>query len=233
MLCVVLVAAIACQRKVDLEYGTILEFASGVKLLRYSLAYDDDHRLLRFQRSPYWEKNVEDHLLPLIGKETVFVDGGAAFGYYSILAHNAGAYVHAYNPHPTFVKNMNENLNINNVSSRVCVHNKALGDQKGTTHIEYGTGRGIGKKGELVEITTLDTLEHVDVVKLDIEGNAGNALRGATQLIAAHSTVWFIALHNDIERTDVYALLAGYNITRIETIPNEMIMASWLFTPVQ
>jgi FkbM family methyltransferase len=219
--------ALTCTRIAGNETRAAWTFASGVRLLRHSLTYDDDHRLRRFERgSNLWEDGVEQKVVAALSPGSIFVDGGAAFGYYSILAHRAGATVHAFNPHPRFAQDMVENLDLNGVTTGVCLHRSALGEAPGHARLEYGTGAGLGTRGAHVAVTTLDLLAGQPmVVKLDVEGYAGYVLRGATQLLAAHNTTWFIAVHGGQERRDVVRLLAGYTLTILTRTPNELVMA--------
>jgi len=197
-------------------------FASGVQLLTSSLTYDDDHRLRRFAELNWWEDGVDQEIMRELDKNCVFVDGGAAFGYYSILARRAGATVHAFNPHPRFAAEMRENLALNNITDGVHIHEAALGAEKGHARLEYGTGAQLGR-GVPVRVTTLDELDlrRRAVVKLDIEGHA---LRGAPRLVAQNTT-WFIAAHNNDERRAILSILAGYKVKLLTRTPNEMLMA--------
>jgi hypothetical protein len=77
-----------------------------------------------------------------------------------------------------------------------------------------------------VRVTTLDELDlrRRAVVKLDIEGHAGHALRGGLRLVAQNTT-WFIAAHNNDERRAILSILAGYKVKLLTRTPNEMLMA--------
>jgi FkbM family methyltransferase len=179
----------------------------------------------------------------------VFIDGGAAFGYYSLLAYHKAPQllVHSFNPHPRFVKQMMDNLILNRVERGVCIHQIGLASNKtqfGT--LEYGTGTTIHAdnldfSSNRVRLTTLDTFiarhvypsnKHVVVVKLDIEGFAGEALRGATKLVHSQQVkVWFIGIHNTKEKLDATAILsdAGYTVVSIvrgSANPNDAIVAT-------
>lgn len=132
----------------------------------------------------------------------------------------------------------------------MCIHQ--LGLSSGNTRtatLAYGTGTTLQSDkhptellgtGDRVKLTTLDvfvarhvaTKNHrVVVVKLDIEGFAGEALKGATALVNSRQVkVWFVGIHNDVEKNTVTAVLerAGYIVKPIvkgAANPNDAIVA--------
>ena len=143
------------------------------------------------------------------GRCTV-LDVGAAYGYYSMLTRlraPAGVRVHAFNPHPAFMKELRHNLILNQLDGTVCLHESAVSDKSGhdTSSLEYSVGSGITALNRLhehgrgtrvrVNTTTLDDWAAATapkllaqkpaflLIKLDIEGAAAMALRGAQLLL--------------------------------------------------
>ena len=60
--------------------------------------------------------------------------------------------VHAFNPHPIFVKNMRENLVINHIERTVCIHDAAVSGSSGQADLAYSVfgaspAAVIGKEG--------------------------------------------------------------------------------------
>ena len=180
-----------------------------------------------------------------VAGQCVFIDDGQAFGYDSILSHRVAPnlLVHGFNPSSRFVRQVADNLIVNRIRRGICIHQVALSDKNTTNgYIEYGAGASLQTlgKGERVRVTSLDTFVglhvhprnyKVAVVKLDIEGSAGLALRGASDLIASRQVMtFFIGIHTEAEYSEAASALeaGGYSVTRLVKFsgsPNSAIIA--------
>ena len=232
-------------------------FESGVLMVSAHVApwtsstTRDLHRLQRFvaaSQNNTWEDIEEQYVTRGLAAaqsaeeckqgRCVFIDGGAAWGYYSLLSALTAPELltHAFNPHPTFAHMMLDNLQLNHVARGVCLHEVALSDEAGTSQMAFGTGNTIHPKNfsnahaarglATVRTTTLDDLvrarvtpggQHVRLVKLDVEGHAGAVLRGARRLLASRQVAeWFVGTHGRHEETQVNQLLqeAGYVVRK-------------------
>lgn len=181
----------------------------------------------------------------------IFVDGGAAFGYYSVLAMRQShcREVQAFNPHPKFAYAMRQNVedNIQDLhlsAAKVCINRVALSGADSTMQMPYGYGGSIGKLGPetvQVPVTSLDIFfrKHIPadkkvlMVKLDIEGEELNAMAGARALLrGCRVKHWVIGIHRKTFVEPIVSLLKenGYRITAGETQvpgqPNGLVMAS-------
>ena len=122
----------------------------------------------------------------------VFVDIGANIGYYALNAALLGAEkVIAIEPNPTIVARLNDNIALNNLSSKIKVHDVAVGAQKGVAQLtiadsDFGSSSivdcSVGRQH--ISVTTLPLLEILkteavgtaSIIKIDIEGMEDRAL---------------------------------------------------------
>jgi FkbM family methyltransferase len=168
----------------------------------------------------------------------VVVEGGAHLGFVTVHAAQAGGpagRVITFEPNPTVLDVLRENLTANGVAERVEVVPKALGEGAGRTRFYVSAG---GEMSSLfappvasvpveVEIVRADEVVSgpVDVVKLDIEGGELAALRGMEGLFdAAQPHALFLECNPELleragtSREDLLAWLAahGYEVEWID-----------------
>jgi len=131
-------------------------------------------------RSKFWFPNIKagDHV----------VDAGAGWGVYAITAGILGATAWAYEPHPTYVMDMAENVRLNGLMGQVHMFEAGLSD---TDHITDWD--------ELKNVRMLSLDEHlhrkIDYLKIDVEGQELEVLRGASQTIARYRPKILIEAH--------------------------------------
>mmetsp|Transcript_22948 Transcript_22948/g.53013 ORF Transcript_22948/g.53013 Transcript_22948/m.53013 type:complete len:297 (-) Transcript_22948:305-1195(-) len=213
-------------------------FASHVLLKAQWLSRQQLERFTRKGAANLWEED-EERLLTRALREAeaggcvppcTVLDIGAAYGYYSILARLVAPSlrVHAFNPHPIFVKNMRENLLLNHLEGSVCLHDAAVGATNGHAQLAYSVHGRIQngtaarqRRMTRVRVVTLDTWarqwlhgQTPWLVKMDVEGEAGNALRHARSLLP-HVRWWVIGIHNADEWKAVQAMLTEPEYERI------------------
>jgi FkbM family methyltransferase len=168
----------------------------------------------------------------------VVVEGGAHLGFVTVHAAQAAGpagRVITFEPNPTVLDVLRENLTANGVAERVEVVPKALGEGAGRTRFYVSAG---GEMSSLfappvasvpveVEIVRADEVVSgpVDVVKLDIEGGELAALRGMEGLFdAAQPQALFLECNPELleragtSREDLLAWLAahGYEVEWID-----------------
>jgi len=149
-------------------------FASHVLLKAQWLSRQQLERFTRKGAANLWEED-EERLLTRALREAeaggcvppcTVLDIGAAYGYYSILARLVAPSlrVHAFNPHPIFVKNMRENLLLNHLEGSVCLHDAAVGATNGHAQLAYSVHGRIQngtaarqRRMTRVRVVTLDT----------------------------------------------------------------------------
>src|ERR1035437_7338366 len=149
------------------------------------------------------------------GARVVF-DVGANAGIYSLtaLAIQPDATVHAFEPTPEVAVRLRETAKLNGLD-RLYVHEVAVSSENGFATLkrcrgELGTNEGmnfiapdLGDSGaERVQTVCLDqfcqhyAIDHVDLMKLDIQGHEHSALEGAERLIrSGHIGIIFLELN--------------------------------------
>lgn len=201
----------------------------------------------------YWEEAEDVQFSQMFADDaiceqpTVFLDVGAAFGYYSILARRVSSCVeiHAVNPHPLFASQMLENIAANNVRD-IHVHQFAVTDRAKKVNIDYGctghtysnastTNDGIdGSSSVIVNAASLDMFyidqlagKTIVSIKMDIEGGEVGALRGASSLLQGCKVKhWSVSTHGRDQFFAVGRILsrAGYTICSNTQVPE---FAKW------
>jgi FkbM family methyltransferase len=160
---------------------------------------------------------------------TVF-DVGANAGYYTLLFSRlvgpTGRVV-AIEPLPENGANLLHHVQVNGITNTRVI-SAAVAATAGWTSFQVAASNSMGRVGGgdatlQVATTMLDALratvaEPPAVIKMDIEGGEGDALRGGSALLAERRTTWFIALHGDEARQRCGEILseAGYAIRTIE-----------------
>jgi FkbM family methyltransferase len=156
-----------------------------------------------------WESNYAQAFCSLLKPGDVVLDIGANHGFYSLIAAQRiapGGHVYAFEPGRNFYDLICASVSVNGLGSVVSVANLALGDSEGELilaydphfsgggHLEIGEAAGAGADGaralvrETVKVVALDDylgtqLATVDVIKMDIEGAEGLALKGMAKII--------------------------------------------------
>eukprot|EP00878_Enallax_costatus_P032966 GHUV01036326.1.p1 GENE.GHUV01036326.1~~GHUV01036326.1.p1 ORF type:complete len:391 (+),score=73.39 GHUV01036326.1:262-1434(+) len=144
------------------------------------------------------------------GPGGLVVDVGANFGWFSLLAAKLGCRVVAWEPVPQFLAFLSHNLARNNLSHKVEVRPTVVAKPPGSKKVVVIPSHGIwgtagiaglnvdpvagGRVAELqqVEVVSegLDNVlagQHVDLMKIDVEGYEPDVLATATGLLAARA----------------------------------------------
>jgi len=182
----------------DLFQAAELEFARKVNL---SLCQtDESHKVIAM--TGFYELDVSKHIVSLGKEGGVLVDVGANYGYYSCMwaGIEKNNRVFAVEALPDNVRHLRENIRRNNLERQVKVLECAIGRKAGNMGFKIGpkeqtgwgglTGSG-DKEDFVVPVITLDELaknryfDHIDVLKVDVEGADYWVLRGARKLLEA------------------------------------------------
>lgn len=165
-----------------------------------------------------------------------FIDAGANIGFYSVLASRIvgeTGNVVAVEMMPETASTLRRNLWLNDINN-VTVIERALSaelDQEVTAHVSEGHyGQAsiatnlplLSGKKELVKTTTLarelSNIEHVALMKMDIEGVECEALQGAGDALAKITSILFEQLEpEDVEGpTAMYLKFLGFSVSSID-----------------
>jgi FkbM family methyltransferase len=159
----------------------------------------------------------------------VAIDVGANIGVFSVvLARSVGpdGHVHAFEPLPVTRDRLRRTLALNDLAN-VTIHPVAMSDVTGVAELAlYGAGfeswssltrqeidlsthlmqperRIEVPTGTLDEFCATEDIEHVGLLKVDVEGAEGRVLRGASALLAAHRiALLFVELSDNTLETD-------------------------------
>jgi FkbM family methyltransferase len=142
---------------------------------------------------------------------SVFLDVGANFGFYTMLAAQqmgSSGQVFSFEANPNLIPYLEGSIYINGLRDRVTLINKAVADAAGTArfgfsyaHIGGGSlmlGSDGAENNEFVEVPLITVDAELpsdlvaDVIKLDVEGHEAAALRGMRQLVARSPKVQII-----------------------------------------
>jgi len=150
-----------------------------------------------------YEAHVTAAIKPFLKPGSVVLDIGANIGYYTLLAASRigkGGKVIAFEPSAEDIAMLRMSLAVNRFDN-VTIHAKAVAEANGVLSFRMAdsiavVGRsGPAAKAFQVESVALDSYlkdePRIDLVKMDIDGGEGLALRGMKQLLKRHRPVLF------------------------------------------
>jgi FkbM family methyltransferase len=169
----------------------------------FEFPYGDGYWSKLLNRAYHYEDELELLFLGTIDVDYTFIDGGANYGYWSVLVSSAPYGSHkaiAIEPSAANFAKLANNAKIN--AGRFEVMKCAIGARRGTAHLtgtkhEAFSIAGGGAGGEQVPVMALDDLIEDGkvqgtgkyLVKLDVEGVEIEAIRGGTRLLATDSMI--------------------------------------------
>jgi FkbM family methyltransferase len=156
----------------------------------------------------YYEWGVKKFLLDRKNDFSVFIDGGACTGEYSIILSRYGIRCFAFEPIKNTYDVLRRNLELNGLDGKVKAFPFGLGDHTTVTDFVFNpvnTGAshiaGLNQTGDFkVEIRTFDsvytslgiTKDDSIFFKLDVEGMEPEVLRGAEKFIREFPNITFV-----------------------------------------
>jgi FkbM family methyltransferase len=167
---------------------------------RFAFPFGDGYWSLLLDRSFVYEGEIEWFLRSVANVDYTFVDGGANFGFWSVLVSSA-----PFGRHPVVAieassrnaARLSRNAELN--AGRFRILHRAVGAtsgnkvwlSSGAKHEAFQVGEANGQAGENVEMISLDGLleqGHVApgrrfIVKLDVEGMEIDAVKGGQRLL--------------------------------------------------
>jgi FkbM family methyltransferase len=177
----------------------------------FAFPFGDGYWSLLLDRSFVYEGEIERFLLSIAECDYCFIDGGANFGFWSVLVSSR-----PFGSHPVIAieassanaERLSRNAALN--GGRFNILRRAIGSTtgnrvwlSGVKHQAYRVGQAIGvEAGEHVETIALDSLMEQGlvspgqrlVIKLDIEGMEVEAAKGAKRLLE-NETVMIVEDH--------------------------------------
>ncbi|MFN4008585.1 MAG: FkbM family methyltransferase [Pannonibacter sp.] len=194
-----------------------VELAGGVLMHLPDLADDalqrDIFRARNFTARA--ELAVADRYLP---EGAVILDIGANIGNHALYwaFHRKARRVVCFEPAPANHALLRRNIAANGFGDRIEAHQIALGAEDGSARVAHFTARNSGAAVMAADpngglrLARLDTLaadlalDHVDLIKIDVEGFEAAVLQGARMFLARHRPVIFIEIfeanHAEVSR---------------------------------
>jgi FkbM family methyltransferase len=168
----------------------------------------------------YESKSIEA-VLKLISPSSIVLDVGANVGFWTVplaRALSAGGRLHAFEPVSANFLRLGENVRRNNLDAIVQLHHQGLSDQKATVQIslreDFQNGAETGNAAIVIdsddrrftctniEVSPLDGetfhslgIDHVDFIKLDIEGHEDKFLAGASMVFRRFRPILFMEIN--------------------------------------
>lgn len=204
-----------------LKYGDIVSIIASVKYVANQSSHSSDrivHSTMGtffcrrntndFQFANYaYEWSVKKYVLDHRHEYTIFIDGGAGIGEYSILLANNKLRCIAFEPVKSTYSVLMKNLKLNNLNSEITAFPYGLGAENKQAEFMFNTVNtgashivlnGLGDCK--AEIRTIDSLlpelnfspDDRILFKLDVEGMEPDALRGASEFIKNHQHLTFV-----------------------------------------
>ena len=142
-----------------------------------------------------YEKEVWPEVMRRLETASLFVDVGGHMGLYAVCGARrmpAGGKVVVFEPQSENARFLHRTVQLNHVEGKVQIREAAVGEKTGMAHISTGQSQATisESEGVPVKLTSLDVEfphEHIDVLKIDVEGAEEKVLQGAEGLLASKS----------------------------------------------
>jgi FkbM family methyltransferase len=152
-----------------------------------------------------------------------FIDGGAAYGFWTVRAAKHYRKVIAIEPDPFHLKQLWQNVKLNRLWN-VDVLPGGIGAENGAMQFDTSIksflpevmGLKGGKDGITVPLWTIDMITEKfslrpSVIKLDVEGAESEALQGARRTLAEYKPTLIVEVHYPRSIEDVQKVVEGYS----------------------
>jgi FkbM family methyltransferase len=176
------------------------------KLFTGQMMYVDTRDLTdapHYMLEGYWEMEVTTVIRRFMKPDTIFIDAGSNFGYFSIIAanHIKTGRIISIEPNPGLIPIIERSYTANGFSNIATAVNVAVSDKEGSAKLHTFSGIfggstlqevGDNKVDKVIQVkvTTIDKLvgelklPKVDLIKMDIEGYEEIAYTGMKETIA-------------------------------------------------
>ncbi len=169
-----------------------------------------------FKNGKVYEEYIINNIIKkYIINSDIIIDMGANIGSHTISYGNMNktCTIHSFEPQKQLFKILKKNCQVNNLTDRVKLYNKAIGHEHGYFYLDsipddepYNKGGvKLGKNGERVEMITLDSLNLTgcDFIKMDIQGSEPLALLGGEQTIRKYKPIIFFEYVPELPDVDI------------------------------
>lgn len=173
-----------------------------------------------------YEHSFQSLFFDLIPEGGVVWDVGANVGFYSLLAARKAARVIAFEPLPENLSYLRRHIELNGLQERVQVLPIAASDHDGEGMFSIVLGNrsegSLRPEGTLpVRTMRLDSVGiRPDIIKIDVEGNEYQVLRGAVETMREYRPIVLVAMHTGDSKCHELLAQLGYEVSEI--IPGEL-----------
>lgn len=197
------------------KFLTSLVRSFRVSYLRLRLPKYQEHLKGYFKGNPAmesgkFESNIQSEIKRQISNSNLFVNIGANYGYYCLIASKLGTDFMAFEPHPTNFEILLDNLSANEIHNEYKVFRTALGDNNGIAML-YGSGTAASlisgwaaetKKFKVPSMKFDNFLGELQgkrvFVLIDVEGAENLVLNSATTILKnLCDVIWMIEICPD------------------------------------
>ena len=168
-----------------------------------------------------YERAFQSFFFSVLPERGVVWDVGANVGFYSLLAARKAAKVIAFEPLPENLAYLHRHVELNRLEERIEVCPAAASDHNGTGLFSVVPGNpsegSLRPYGTLpVRTVRLDSLGTVpDLIKIDVEGNEHEVLRGAVETMRTHHPLVLVARHSGDSHCQDLLEEIGYQVSEI------------------
>jgi FkbM family methyltransferase len=168
-----------------------------------------------------YEQAFQSFFFSVLPEGGVVWDVGANVGFYSLLAARKAARVIAFEPVPENLAYLNRHIVLNRLEHRIEVCPAAASDHDGTGLFSIVPGNrsegSLRSYGTLrVRTVRLDSHGTVpDLIKIDVEGNEHEVLRGAAETMITHHPLVLVARHSADSKCQDLLEEVGYEVSEI------------------
>lgn len=152
-----------------------------------------------------WESHVTKNYISHIEDVDTIVDIGSNMGYYPIVANDYNHKIYAYEPNPRTFSYLERNYWLNAMYNNVVINNIALSNivndvdmyihetNSGASSLHSEWAPQINTQRCIVKCDTIDNqcINHVDLIRLDVEGNEYNTIDGGFNTISRDMPIIF------------------------------------------
>lgn len=190
-----------------------IDVAPDLKMVCHPQAY---RAAFQYQISDPDQRTEFEHFVSLCSPGMFLFDIGAHFGIFSVATALKGGRAVAVDPSPPAARMISRQLALNRCKDKVQVVLAAVSDSNGVIDLlssgvfSHGffkvvEGRQRRDLTESAAITIDEMARRFGApthIKIDVEGHEAAVLRGARNLLASHSPVLLLELHNEMLRND-------------------------------
>ena len=199
-----------------------------------------------------YEPEVIKEIKLILNKGSTFIDGGANIGFFSLIASKvvgATGSVIAFEPTPLTLNYLKKNINVNKIKNIIVIAKGLSSSEKQlpfllrkdnpeANSIVAKEDDNLQDEGQIINISTISidkfcsekNIKKVDLIKLDIEGQELEAIRGAREILLLNQNIKIIFELNIKFRKDgiefakeIFTELKRLNFSNYETLLNPRI----------